>query len=135
MSEDSVKLMLLDDHVAEDSWVGITLRELGREGYQVDHFTKMADAEVALKKKKYDLLIVDIDLASSVNGIKAVGIIREMKVPTPIVLVSGDPTYLEAPIKEYQDAFRLGAIAFYIKSSDEEDFLDFLERIRNEVKG
>jgi DNA-binding response OmpR family regulator len=102
---------------------------LSREGYNVSSVTNCHDALEAVKKEKFDLVILDIELQDS-NGLE---ILRQLKNENPGLLV-----ILNTAFSIYKSDFSTWiADAYIMKSSDLNplnDKINELLGVKNQVK-
>jgi DNA-binding NtrC family response regulator len=110
-------VLLIDDQPGPTSWGQITKSLLEDYEYKVKHVTSVNEAKQEIFRLAYDILIIDLDLQSPIDGIDLQKELRSIGLRQPIILVSGNIDYLQRPIADYADALALGPISFYDKRS------------------
>ena len=97
--------------VEDDPAVQRALRHCARaEGHRADGFDSVEDAESALLKESYDLLITDFSLRTDRTGLDLLRFIRDRNLAIAVILISGSgENGLE------RRALELGAVAFIKK--------------------
>jgi DNA-binding NtrC family response regulator len=96
------------------------------------HVTSVDQAKQEISRIAYDILIIDLDLQSPVDGIDLHKELRNIGLRQPIILVSGNIDYLQRPIADYADALALGPVSFYDKRS-KRSFVDVVREVSNRV--
>ena len=104
-------IMLVEDDENSALW---TQRFLEDCGFNVECFTLATDAIIALKIKKYDLLLLDLNLPDS-NGFEVLKSIKN-QISIPVIVLSA-----EADTKTKVQAFKLGANDYMVKPYDLEE--------------
>ena len=76
--------------VEDEELNAIVVRKMMGKQFAVDHVANARDAIENVKKKMYDVILMDINLKSDLSGIEAVKIIRKIKAykKTPIVAMT-----------------------------------------------
>jgi len=99
-----------------------------RPGIQVDNWFTRDDAEAAIARETYDVVVLDIELGRERNaGIAIINAINKSRKGTPVLVVSAMPAAIYRSIMKALDAWDyLQKTAF-----EEADFIDtFLEILR-----
>lgn len=109
-----MKILLLED----DTMLAELVKEhLEDQGNIVDHFIDGEDAEDAILNKKYDLLLLDINVPN-INGFELLKSMRERKDMTPTIIITSRNSSLDV-----KDGFEYGCDD-YIKKPFEFEELD-----------
>jgi DNA-binding response OmpR family regulator len=99
-----------------------------RPGIQVDNWFNRDDAEAAIARETYDLVVLDIELGRERNaGIAIINAINKSRKGTPVLVVSAMPAAIYRSIMKALDAWD------YLQKTtfEESDFVDtFLEILR-----
>jgi PAS domain S-box-containing protein len=110
MEEQAKTILLVEDHavVAE-----VEVRQLSREGYHVIHSLTGEDAidQVFNKQHKIDLILMDIDLGSPLDGTKVAQMILE-SFDIPVVFLS---SHIEKEVVETTE--KITSYGYVLKSS------------------
>ena len=102
------RLLLAEDERAIAK--ALTLK-LNLSGFEVEAVSNGEDAMIALKDRKFDLLLLDI-MMPKMDGFTVMEEMKKMKNKTPIIILSN--------LSQEDDAKRakeLGAVDFFIKSN------------------
>ncbi|MES2947273.1 MAG: response regulator [Pseudomonadota bacterium] len=99
-----------------------------RAGIQVDNWFTRDDAEAAIARETYDVVVLDIELGRERNaGIAIINAINKSRKGTPVLVVSAMPAAIYRSIMKALDAWD------YLQKTtfEESDFVDtFLEILR-----
>ncbi len=99
-----------------------------RAGIQVDNWLTRDDAEAAIARETYDVVVLDIELGRERNaGIAIINAINKSRKGTPVLVVSAMPAAIYRSIMKALDAWD------YLQKTtfEESDFVDtFLEILR-----
>jgi DNA-binding response OmpR family regulator len=99
-----------------------------RAGIQVDNWFTRDDAEAAIAREAYDVVVLDIELGRERNaGIAIINAINKSRKGTPVLVVSAMPAAIYRSIMKALDAWD------YLQKTtfEESDFVDtFLEILR-----
>ena len=106
-------LLLEDDTMLEE----LVKEHLEEQGNVVDHFIDGEDAEDAILSKKYDLLLLDVNVPS-INGFELLKSMRERKDMTPAIMITSRNSSLDV-----KEGFEYGCDD-YIKKPFEFEELD-----------
>lgn len=102
--------------------------EAARPGIQVDNWFTRDDAEAAIARESYDVVVLDIELGRERNaGIAIINAINKSRQGTPVLVVSAMPAAIYRSIMKALDAWD------YLQKTtfEESDFVDtFLEILR-----
>lgn len=120
----SYNILTVDDSSSMRSMIVYTL---GQSGYQCDEAENGQDALDKAKIKKYDLIIMDINMPV-MDGIEAIGHLRKMDdyKNKPIIVLS---TESSKEIKEKGRA--MGATGWMVKPFDPDKLIGALRRVLN----
>jgi DNA-binding NtrC family response regulator len=125
-------VLLVDDQPGQDRWGEITKTLLEQFEFSVTHVRKVEEAKEKLRVTSFDILIIDVDLQSPVNGLDLQIQIRKMGIRQPVILVTGNSDYLSDPISTYADALASGPVSFFDKRS-QMDFVSLVRDVSNRV--
>src|SRR6266436_8738963 len=120
------EVLVVDDEQREGSWGETTKIQLEMFEFKVDHVYTIEDAIASIRKKSYDIFMIDLFLQSPKSGIDLQRELRQMGLRQPIILVTGQRDYLSQPLSNYADTLSQGPVQFYDKSSR----LDLVEVVR-----
>ncbi|TXT34452.1 MAG: two-component transcriptional regulator winged helix family [Comamonadaceae bacterium] len=102
--------------------------QAARPGIQVDNWFTRDDAEAAIARESYDVVVLDIELGRERNaGIAIINAINKSRQGTPVLVVSAMPAAIYRSIMKALDAWD------YLQKTtfEESDFVDtFLEILR-----
>ena len=102
--------------------------EAARPGLQVDQWFTRDDAEAALAREHYDLVVLDIELGRERHaGVALINAINKRRAGTPVLVVSAMPAAIYRSIMKALDAWD------YLQKThfEESDFVDtLLEMLR-----
>ncbi|HEY4066538.1 MAG TPA: response regulator [Burkholderiaceae bacterium] len=124
-------------HVAviEDDWP--TSQQLkgwivaARPGIRVDQWTTRDDAEAALLRERYDLVVLDIELGRERNaGVALINAINKQHAGTPVLVVSAMPAAIYRSIMKALDAWDYLQKTTFEEADFVETFLDILRTTR-----
>lgn len=108
-------ILLIDD----DKGIRFTFKAiLSDEGYIVSTAASYDEAREKLCEKKFNLIITDIILGGK-TGIDLLCFIKEKKIDSPVVVITGYPT-----IDTASEAVRLGAFDYLMKPVDKKTLLN-----------
>lgn len=122
-----VKVAVIEDDVPTSNqlkgWI-----ESAKSGIQIDQWFNRDDAEAAIARESYDLVVLDIELGRERHaGVAVINAINKKSQGTPVLVVSAMPATIYRSIMKALDAWDyLQKAAF-----EESDFIDtFLEILR-----
>ncbi len=126
MSKSNIKVAVIEDDIPTSNqlrgWI-----EAAKPGIQVDQWHTRDDAEAALARETYDLVVLDIELGRERHaGVAIINAINKSH-PTPVLVVSAMPATIYRSIMKALDAWD------YLQKTtfEESDFIDtFLEILR-----
>jgi len=80
-----MKILILED----EKILGISMQEfLSDSGYEVNHYTNSDAAFDAIYSKRYDLLLLDVNVNGKQNGFELLASVREAKIATPAIFIT-----------------------------------------------
>lgn len=125
-SDPKLTILLIDDDDTEKVTVTRILRALTNTTFHLDHVERCSQALTLLKKKTYDLVLLDNRLSKRISAKFSVPIIKSAIKNAPLTIISHDisPTYLQNPTE-------LG-VDFIV---DKKDMIDFLRSQINTLLG
>jgi DNA-binding response OmpR family regulator len=106
-------LLLEDDTILQE----IIAEFLQERGYEVDSFVDGQSALDSIEKKKYDMLLLDVNVPE-IDGFEIVEYLRDIKNTTPVIFITSLTS-----VKYLQKAFDIGAND-YLKKPFDLDELD-----------
>lgn len=123
-----VKVAVIEDDLPTSNqlkgWI-----ESAKPGIQVDQWFNRDDAEAALIRENYDLVVLDIELGRERHaGVAIINAINKQQHATPVLVVSAMPAAIYRSIMKALDAWD------YLQKTtfEESDFIDtFLEILRS----
>jgi CheY-like chemotaxis protein len=113
----AARILVIDDNPAV---VDILVTMLGEEGYRVSGAVTEDEGLKLFILSHPDLVLLDIALRGTSNGIEVLKRIRSISPTTPVIVVSG----MADPVRARQ-ALELGALAYVDKPCD----LAYLKRV------
>ena len=126
MSKPAGKVAVIEDDIPTSNqlrgWI-----ESAKPGIRVDQWHTRDDAEAALAREDYDLVVLDIELGRERHaGVAIINAINKSR-PTPVLVVSAMPATIYRSIMKALDAWDYLQKATF----EESDFIDtFLEILR-----
>ena len=112
-----VRVLIVDDRVGISSFGQIAKVKLELENYLVDHVTTLGEARAKLARSYYDIIVLDVTMQSTKDGIAIVQELRTKGHGEPIVLATGNDHYLQQRIADFGDIFSQGLIVFFNKTA------------------
>jgi DNA-binding response OmpR family regulator len=116
-------LLILD---AQVSYRSALAGELKQKGYLVEEACSGDEALARLKSKRYDLLVMDVDLAGS-DGVPVMHLTRQVQRDLPIVILTAHAT-----VESAMAAVKLSVVDYMLKPCRTEDLLLTLSRALEE---
>ncbi len=117
------RILIVDD---EDDLRHLLTHLLSEAGYDIKSASDGQEAISMLKKEKFDLTLLDIQMPS-VNGIQVLKFIKENSPKTKAIMLTG-----YADLKHAMEAKEFGARDFIGKPYKLEDILSTVERVLKE---
>ncbi len=121
------KVAVIEDDIPTSQQLSAWIRS-AHDGIQVDNWFTRDDAEAAIARETYDLVVLDIELGRERNaGIAIINAINKSRRGTPVLVVSAMPAAIYRSIMKALDAWD------YLQKTtfEESDFIDtFLEILR-----
>jgi DNA-binding response OmpR family regulator len=115
MSEQHIKLLLIEDNAGDADLISEMLHEFGGEGFLITHCLRLTQAFEALDREKADIVLSDLWLPDS-HGIETFYRLRDKAGDTPIVVLTGnddEKTAVQAVQQGAQDYLVKGFIDGY----------------------
>jgi len=125
-------VLVVDDHAGQTSWGEIIKVLLEDHEFNILHVYTADQAREAIQRAVIDIFIIDLDLQSRETGVDLQRDLRKRGLRQPIILVSGNIDFLNAPISDYADALAMGPVTFYDKRSAV-DFVGVVREAANRV--
>jgi DNA-binding response OmpR family regulator len=121
-----VKVAIIEDDLPTSNQIK-TWIEAAKPGIQLDQWFNRDDAEAAIRREKYDLIVLDIELGRERHaGVAIINAINKLQA-TPVLVVSAMPAAIYRSIMKALDAWDYLQKATF----EETDFIDtFLEILR-----
>ena len=93
MESKALKLLLIEDDLADANWIGKILREQNRQKFQVWHVQKVATALHRLSQDDFDAMLLNLSLSNSeeLNSLEAV-YQKAPQLPIVVLTAKDDPT-------------------------------------------
>ncbi len=110
------RVLIIDNQIGPSSFGQITRVKLERREFAVDHVTSSDEARRSMEQRHYDILIVDVTMQATQNGVSLVRELRAEGCDQPIVLATGNENYLDQKVRYYGDVFSLGLTTFFNKN-------------------
>lgn len=106
-----------------------------RPGISVDQWFTRDDAEAALARERYDLVVLDIELGRERNaGVAIINAINKRHAGTPVLVVSAMPAAIYRSIMKALDAWDYLQKTTFDESDFIETFLDILRATRDSAR-
>ena len=121
---EKVKVLVVDD---EDVVHASIQRILTRYGYEVVGVTSGQEGLDLMVQEAFDVVITDL-MMPGMNGVKMLAEMKERKIETPAIMITGYPT-----IKTAVEALRLGAVDYIPKPFTRKELLNPLNRALRRV--
>lgn len=84
----ALKLLLVEDNLADANWIGEILREQNWQQSNVRHVREVAEALDSLSHSSFDAILLDLSLPDS-QGITSLDIVQQQAPQLPIVVLTG----------------------------------------------
>lgn len=127
-------VLVIDDQVGSTSWGEIIKLRLEECEFQVKHISTLNEARSEISRAAYDIIVIDLDLQSPETGDQLQIEFRNRGLRQPVILVSGNPVFLDRPISSYANALANGPVSFYDKrTAPQNDFVVVVREVSNRV--
>lgn len=113
MSDVHLRVLLVEDSLADAELTALALRQALSASFELDYVSSVSDAIVHLRQSHIDVILLDLDLGET-HGIETVTSLRPHAANVPIVVLSGgndEHVALEALECGAQDYLLKGAIS------------------------
>ena len=117
-------ILLLEDEIILNELISESLTD---SGYSVDCFFDGEEALNSIKNKKYDLLLLDVNVPN-INGFELLSYIRDIDIQTPTIFI----TSLNS-IKDMEEGFRTGCDDYIKKPFDLKELKLRVENIKKRL--
>jgi len=108
--------------------------EAARPGIRVDQWFTRDDAEAAIARERYDLVVLDIELGRERNaGVAIINAINKQHAGTPVLVVSAMPAAIYRSIMKALDAWDYLQKTTFEEADFVETFLDILRATRDKA--
>jgi DNA-binding response OmpR family regulator len=106
--------------------------EAARPGIQVDQWHTRDEAEAAIERERYDLVVLDIELGRERNaGVAIINAINKRHAGTPVLVVSAMPAAIYRSIMKALDAWDYLQKTTFEEADFVDTFLDILRATRS----
>ncbi|MBK7613651.1 MAG: response regulator transcription factor [Vitreoscilla sp.] len=106
--------------------------ESARPGIQVDQWFTRDEAEAAIARERYDLVVLDIELGRERNaGVAIINAINKQHAGTPVLVVSAMPAAIYRSIMKALDAWDYLQKTTFEEADFVDTFLDILRATRS----
>jgi len=108
--------------------------EAARPGIQVDQWYSRDEAEAAIERERYDLVVLDIELGRERNaGVAIINAINKQHAGTPVLVVSAMPAAIYRSIMKALDAWDYLQKTTFEEADFVDTFLDILRATRDKA--
>jgi len=108
--------------------------EAARPGIQVDQWFTRDEAEAAISRERYDLVVLDIELGRERNaGVAIINAINKQHAGTPVLVVSAMPAAIYRSIMKALDAWDYLQKTSFEEADFVDTFLDILRATRDQA--
>ena len=108
--------------------------EAARPGIRVDQWYSRDEAEAALLRERYDLVVLDIELGRERNaGVALINALNKQRAGTPVLVVSAMPAAIYRSIMKALDAWDYLQKTTFDEADFVETFLDILRATRDKA--
>ena len=108
--------------------------EAARPGIQVDQWYTRDEAEAAIERERYDLVVLDIELGRERNaGVAIINAINKRHAGTPVLVVSAMPAAIYRSIMKALDAWDYLQKTTFEEADFVDTFLDILRATRDKA--
>jgi len=119
-----IKVLVVDDDASVCKTVSLILKE---HGYHVDAYTSSREALRAVRRRAYDIALVDLKMPD-MNGLELVEKIREEDDHVSPIVMTAYPD-----VDSAAQMMRLGSRDYITKPFREEDLLSSVERVAHDM--
>jgi len=126
------EVLIIDDAIGLGSFGEINKILLEENEFRVTHVTSIEEARTAISGKAFDIMVIDLDLQSRINGLGLHTELRRAGHMQPIVLTTAVESYLNEPISTYAVALAVGPLQFFNKRGTVQ-FLDVMRDASHRV--
>lgn len=124
------KVAVIEDDIPTSQQLSAWIRS-AHGGIQVDNWFTRDDAEAAIARETYDLVVLDIELGRERNaGIAIINAINKSRRGTPVLVVSAMPAAIYRSIMKALDAWDYLQKTTFEESDFVETFLEILRAVR-----
>src|SRR5476651_2768250 len=109
--------------------------EAGKPGIRVDQWFTRDDAEAAIARERYDLVVLDIELGRERHGGVAIINAINKRHATPVLVVSAMPATIYRSIMKALDAWDYLQKATFEEADFIEIFLEILRSVKERQRG
>lgn len=123
MSNKNKKLLLVED---EAPLANVLMLELKNDGFSVQHVDNGKSAIAETKKKKFDLVLLDV-VMPVMDGFETLEAMRKEGIDVPVIILSNI-----SQEEEKDKAKKLGAIGYIVKSDT--TLAEIIDQVRGLTK-
>ena len=88
MTDDTLRVLLIEDNPGDARLVALTLEECSEPRYELSHASTIAEACGALERHRFDVLLLDLNLPDA-SGLEGLRLLVQRGVDVPIVVLTG----------------------------------------------
>lgn len=126
MSNHAIKIALIEDDLPTSNQLAGWIRA-ARPAIEIDQWFTRDEAEAALARQRYDMVVLDIELGRERNaGVALINAINKRAQGTPVLVVSAMPAAIYRSIMKALDAWDYLQKTAFEESEFIETFLDIL---------
>ncbi|MGE0616772.1 MAG: sigma-54-dependent transcriptional regulator [Bacteriovoracia bacterium] len=107
----------------DDALFQATLKHVLADRFDIHSTTNPDEARAALKSRPFQVMLLDIQMRTPDDGLRALPKIRELEPDLPIIMISG-----RSDFHTVKEAMRLGATDYIPKNFEPDDLLIAIER-------
>ncbi|MBW1919433.1 MAG: response regulator [Deltaproteobacteria bacterium] len=109
------RALVVDD---EEDFVEATVKRLGKRGIDAEGVLSGEQALELIKKKRFDVVLLDIKMPGGMDGIETLREIKKMAPLTEVILLTG-----HASVESSIEGMKLGAFDYLLKPIKLEDLI------------
>jgi two-component system, OmpR family, response regulator ChvI len=126
-----LKIALIEDDQPTSAQLAAWIRTV-RPDIQIDMWFNRDDAEAALQRERYDVVLLDIELGHERNaGVALINTINKLRPGTPVLVISAMPAAIYRSIMKALDAWDYLQKTTFEERDFIETFLEILRAARN----
>jgi DNA-binding NtrC family response regulator len=126
MHADKLRIMVLDDEPIVCKRLKPALE---KQGYEVETFTRSAEAMEQLRDVSYDIIITDLKM-KEIDGMQLLGEAKQRSPKTEVIVITGFATMETA-----KESFHKGVFDFIAKPFNLSEIQDVVRRAEAKIRG